>query len=145
MQRQTDVNPPLGIFGIHDTLEHIASKNHTYYLPLFKQREYSLIFRKAACECNAELIKLLLKCSALIDLDLNATSSNGNTALDWAFESSDNPGHRTVVVTLLMDAGAKTGNELRGVNESSDEALSDELTDGVDIEEDVLILPCSML
>ncbi len=75
---------------------------------LLKSGDYSLVLRKACAVANLPLVLLLLDFRRRLNIDLNETSKNGNTALDWANEAVDNP-KQAEVCNALINAGAKTG------------------------------------
>lgn len=110
--------------SVDETLLFIAKKNHEAYVLMFEQKNYGAAFRTAAFNLDKPVLELLLKdkVKVAIKLDVNGQSSNGRTALDWAFETKS--GHVELlgeVVDLLMRSGAQTEKELLGLSESSEE------------------------
>lgn len=82
-------------------------------LDVIKANKLPLALRKACSSGDTEVIKfMIMNKGALGDYDLNETSSNGNTALDWlqACKSlQKTPSIHDTLVTLLIEAGAKAG------------------------------------
>lgn len=104
---------PNQFFDIHGVLLFAAQKNYNpLYMPLFQRREYSLILRKACLEQNVELVEMLLKYRGKLDIDVNARSTNGYTPLDWALDGDGSAETKMRLMSLLLAAGAETGNDL---------------------------------
>jgi hypothetical protein len=67
--------------------------------------QYALALRKACAGREYEIVKQMIPFIGLLDIDINAPSSNGNTALDWLDLIPNSP---TVlnVRDMLCEAGA---------------------------------------
>lgn len=77
-------------------------------------REFSLVLRNACNELNWPLVKLILKYQSRLNIDVNASSSNGNSALDWASKAKEDTAQsRAKILLLLREAGAKSGADMK--------------------------------
>lgn len=66
----------------------LAKISPTFISTIEEKRNYSLALRNACAWGHCDLVKLLISYSEALPIDLNATSSNGNTPLAW-FEASE--------------------------------------------------------
>lgn len=84
-----------------------------------KEKNYTLALKKACARLNLDVIKILLhyKISKNLNLDLNAPSSNGNTALDWAKEAKTvSPAQKSKqkeIIGFMEKNGALSGAEIK--------------------------------
>ena len=80
------------VHEIKDYLKNTSVKiNDSFLRVIEEKRNYSLALRNACAWGNCDLVKLLIRYSNTLPIDLNAASSNGNTPLVWleASEASD--------------------------------------------------------
>lgn len=77
------------------------------------KKHYALTLRKAVVGGKVAIIHCLLVCRTkkIIDFDLNESSSNGNTALDWAILTTTITDEaRKNIINMLRAAGAHANN-----------------------------------
>jgi len=67
------------------------AKKHDKICEAIVRKDYALAFRNACVRKLYPLIMALMKHNDLLAFDLNAPSSNGNTALDWLDHHVPNP------------------------------------------------------
>ena len=78
-----------------------------------KDKRYALALRKAVVGGEAAVVKCLLDCrqKRIIDFNINESSSNGNTALDWAIMTDAiSADVKEIMIDALQTAGAQTFN-----------------------------------
>lgn len=102
-------------FNIHTAFLYQAKKHcKPDYVLLLQEKRYSLVLKKACDDLNLPLVVLLLKYKDQLNIQINDTSSNGNTALDWAQKSKYRlPQNKMKISKLLIAAHAKTGEEIK--------------------------------
>ena len=95
----------------HQVLKNHCAKHikNKIYLIELEKRQYNLVLRKASADLNYPLLHILLRFSARLNIAINAPSSNGNTALDWAKQAES--ATKFKVIELLINHGAKTNRE----------------------------------
>lgn len=79
---------------------------------IFSNKNYSLLLRTSSARCIFSVVKILLKHSEELGIKINGQSSNGNTALDWAFQCDDKNPEKSKIIKLLSVNDAKKGAEL---------------------------------
>jgi SAM-dependent methyltransferase len=79
---------------------------------IFSNKNYSLLLRTSSARCIFSVVKILLKHSEELGIKINGQSSNGNTALDWAFLCDDKNPEKSKIIKLLSVNDAKKGAEL---------------------------------
>lgn len=95
-------------------LQPLIDKNNPHHVTIEKmiyRGSYSLAFRNACATKSYSLIQAMLPYLNTLAIDLNETSKNGNTSLDWLdWKLPDSiPEEHIRIRTTLIDQGALTG------------------------------------
>ena len=77
-------------------------------IEFINKKQYSLALRKACAEGECSFVKLLMKYSDKLKIDLQQTSSNGNTALMWLEKSKASDKEKQEIKLLLSTSSAAT-------------------------------------
>ena len=89
-------------------------KQYEGFLKAIENQDYAMALRKASASGILPLVRVLLKFSTKLQLDINQPSpSNGFTALDWAIHAKDKdcPQKKDIIV-LLERYGAVSKNDM---------------------------------
>ena len=82
------------------------------FLDALYAKNYSLALRKACSIGLLDFIKILFASQISDEIDINQTSSNGFTALDWINEAKVAETIKMQIVSLLEERGAVSGSTL---------------------------------
>jgi hypothetical protein len=83
------------------------------FLDALYAKNYSLALRRACSTGLLDFIKILLASPVSEEIEINQTSGNGFTALDWINEAKVTVTIKMQIVTLLEERGAVVGSTLR--------------------------------
>lgn len=73
----------------------------------YEESDWSLLLRRACAGGQLQVVKLLLSDKDYFVIDINKESSNGNTALDWAYKLKASAS-RDALIDLLLRNGAQS-------------------------------------
>lgn len=83
------------------------------FLDALYAKNYSLALRRACSTGLLDFIKILFASPVSEEIEINQTSGNGFTALDWINEAKVTETIKMQIVTLLEEGGAVVGSTLR--------------------------------
>ena len=86
------------------------------FLDALYAKNYSLALRRACSAGLLDFIKILFASSISEEIEINQTSANGFTALDWINKAKVTETIKMQIVTLLEERGAVVGSTLAAGN-----------------------------